>query len=103
MAGATKGQAFDSKHSKLVSLADRIRMVCGKFIDLAKCPHAKAVAFRKARVEQSGSRSDYKKTDSCERLYVIDYIAVSRCVGSFVTMSRSVLCNHMVETFMAFY
>ena len=58
MAGATKGQAFDSKNAKLVSLGDRIRMVCGKFIDLAKCPHAKAVAFRKARVEQSGRRCD---------------------------------------------
>ena len=58
VAGAVKGQALDSKHARLVSLADRIRMVCGKFIDLAKCPHAKAVAFRKARVEQYGRRCD---------------------------------------------
>lgn len=35
--------------AKLVTLGDRIRMVCGKFVDLKRCQQARTVAFRKAR------------------------------------------------------
>ena len=37
------------RDSALLTLGSTVRMLCFHFIELAKCPHGREVAFRKAR------------------------------------------------------
>ena len=44
------GSSHIAEEAHLSGIGNTIRMVVGHFIELARCPAAKAVAFRKARL-----------------------------------------------------